>query len=867
MKFIQVINNSIFQRQKLLYAISITIIIILHKPIELLLSNTSVKYSLCYVDSVWYNDIIFGLVIIATVVFVLKRFRLYNPSKNILILLIIITFIYCIYRFFYFVWNFTPFSFSSIIKYTDVLIFITVSNLFLLIQGKVTEKRNGENSFFDDEPLGKTKVDELGYTAYAELLASKVSSSHFDKSFAIGINGKWGLGKTSFIDLLKRKLNDDDVIEINFNPWNSNSPKAIIQDFFETIQEAIRPYHSSLSRLLISYSNKLVSLNDNTVTQTIQTSVTALTGLAGFESLNSLFEDINGALSKIDKKIIVYIDDLDRLDKDEIVEVIRLIRNTANFHNTFFIVAYDRNYVVNALKNHNPYKQEQFLEKIFQIEISLPYFKKDVFRYKLAEKLKQKFPNGFHRIIDEEIIGSPSFVPVFLNEWLESMRDVTRLANALILNLSKLKGEVVFNDFLRLELLRVKYPSVYELLFKKTDSYFEAFGDSEKKHHYQLKKIEKQEKESLKDTIFKNCNTNLELYLYRNYIEISVPINDIDKIINFISGIFEGGLSFSFYSRSHLSVIYPSKFNRYFAYNLLEGSLSEIEFSNARTLSQNDFNTKISEWVLANLEFELKSRFSEIKTFDNTEDFEKIIQAIFHLANQKKLNSNIFSSNLVGYDSKDLYDKLNNYDNKLATSYYGGLEGSAKLKAFVKSLFLKAKSPYSFEAGLIRYANMEFSDTFPLTKDELKEIVIDYFKKYCSTVDKLDNNIWSLFHNSKQTNWVTTGGNSYHKEEMMPNETKSIIKEFVLNKDLNGFLLALIDPEPFDQRKFSISNFALALFDDWESFKQILEEQSEEKWIYLREFKKLLSEYESKNYSQYVDFKFDKIPIEEKISK
>src|SRR5690606_16329262 len=136
-------------------------------------------------------------------------------------------------------------------------------------------------------------------------------------------------------------------------------------------------------------------------------------------------------------------------DNEEIVEVIRLIRNNANFYNTFFIVAYDRNYVVNALKNHNQYRQEQFLEKIFQIEITLPYFKSDILRYKLAEKLKQKFPQDFHSTIDEEVIGSPSIVPVFLNEWLGSMRDVTRLANALVLNLSKLNGEVVFNDFLR----------------------------------------------------------------------------------------------------------------------------------------------------------------------------------------------------------------------------------------------------------------------------------------------------------------------------------------------------------------------------------------------------------------------------------
>lgn len=693
MKLVEQIDNMIFQRRKVLFALTVTLFIIFHKPIELLLTSTFVNYAFSYVESTWYNDFIFGFATIVTAIFIIYRFKRYNPSKNILIVLSAVTFIYCIYRFFYSVWDFTPFSFTSNIKYADILILIAITNLLLLIQDKVVDNINGENSFFDDEPIGKTKNDELGYTAYAELLASKISSSHFDKSFAIGINGKWGLGKTSFIDLLKRKINDSNVIEINFNPWNSNSPKAIIQDFFETVQEAIRPYHSSLSRLLVSYSNKLVSLNDNTVTQTIQTSVAALTG---FDSLNSLFQDINNALSKIDKKIIVYIDDLDRLDKDEIVEVLRLIRNTANFYNTFFIVAYDRNYVVNALKTHNPYKQEQFLEKIFQIEVSLPYFKKDVFRYKLAEKLKQKFPSGFHKTIDEEIIGSPSIVPVFLNEWLESMRDVTRLANALVLNLSKLRGEVVFNDFLRLELLRVKYPSVYELLFKNTDTFLEAFGNSGKEYRYQLRNIDKQEKESLKDSIYKNCDTNIELYLYRNHIELSVPITDIDKIINFISGIFEGGLSFSFYSRSHLSVIYPSKFNRYFAYNLLEGSLSEIEFSNARTLSLKDFKSKISEWVLANLESELKNRFSEIKSFDNREDFEKIIRAIFHLANQKTLNPNMYSGSLVGYDGKDLYNKLNNYDNKLATRYYGEQDGAEKLKEFVKKNIFRSKDPLFF---------------------------------------------------------------------------------------------------------------------------------------------------------------------------
>lgn len=864
MKYIKQLNNFIFEKQKILIFLSVIIFIILHKPIEILLEKTIVKYAFAYAESVWYNDIIFLLAALLAIVFVIGRFKSYNPSSRLAATLLAITAVYAGYRFFIPRWNFTAFSFYSQLKYADLVIFISLSNLLLLIPNKKKEKTNGSNSFFDDEPIGKLKDDELGYTSYAELLAQKISLSNFNKSFAIGINGKWGLGKTSFIDILKRKLNGSEIIEINFNAWNSNSPKAIIQDFFESAQESIRPHHSALSRLLISYSAKLVSLNDNTLTQSIQTSVTALTGI---ESLNSLFNDINSALLKIDKKLIVYIDDLDRLDKEEIVEVIRLIRNTANFHNTFFVVAYDRNYVVNALKSHNPYRQEQFLEKIFQLEISLPYFNKDIFRHKLAEKLKDKLPPGFHETIDEELVSSLSFSPPYLDQWLENMRDVTRVANTLVLNLSKLKGEVVFSDFLKLELLRVKYPAVYDLIFNRTDSFLELSEKSGKAYQYKLKEVDKGSKDALHDIKLKNCKTALELHLVLNYIELSVPANDIGKIINLLDGIFPSGLSFTFYSRSHLSVKYPSKFNRYSAYGLLQGSLSEVEFSKARALSQSEFNAKISGWVSENLVTELKNRFSEIRDFDSREDFEKIIRAIFHLANQHALTPNKSSTYIVGYDGKDLASKLHNYENSLAKKYYGETGGHLELKEFVRSLFLKAESPYTFEGSFIRYANSEFSENLPLLKSELSEIVIGYFKNYCLTAQKLDDNIWNLFYDTLQVNWISTGGNAYQKQKVMVDEAKEIMRAFILEKDFDGFLLESIHLEHFDQKLYMVSKTAEELFDGWTGFKQALEGKNKKKWIYLSEFKKFLSVYESKNFSEYVDFKFEKIPIHTKVRK
>lgn len=659
--------------------------------------------------------------------------------------------------------------------------------------------------------------------------------------------------------MIKRSLKGNEYIEINYNPWNSDNPKAIINDFFDTVQEVLRPYHSSLSRLILKYSNKLLEINDNNFTKSIKS---ILTLIRGEESINSLYSEINEAIKGINKKIIVYIDDLDRLDKDEIIEVIRLIRNTANFHNTFFVVAYDRDYVVSAIKQHNLYKEEVFLEKIFQIEITLPYFNKDKLRILLANKLKEKLPNTLHSTIENDIIGSPSSSPAFLNEWLESIRDVTRLANSIILNYSKLSGEVLFIDFLRIELLRLKYPAAYELIYKKKD----VFLDNSSRYvnnndRYHLRKI-KNDEEVLKDDE-KSIETHFKLYIHRNHTELSIPKRDIDKIISLVDGIFYSGYSYRLSSKSHLSIVYPGKFHRYFAYSLPDNNLSEIEFSTFLSKGQSELNSKITDWVNSGLADELKDRFAEIKIFKNKDDFEKIIKSIFYLAKQYTKNHSFWYGYLVGYDGDDLYKKLDNYDNKLV-SLYKNIE---ELKLFIKDIFTTASSPYIFEADFIRFINSNLLEHFPLDKEELSEITFDYFKNYCEENNELDNNVWHLYHCCKQTEKDPIDSSSYRKKDIIPEKTKLLMKDFLINKDLDSFIKTIIDIEPFDKKRFSISNFILEIYDDWDSFEEEILKIKNENSLYLNEFRTFVKSISAINYKHYIEFNFEVIPIQDIINK
>lgn len=846
------LSELILKKKFLFFFLLIAIFLLLHIPIENLLSVTVVHYLLQFIHSAWDNDLLFCSLLFIYAVFVFKNRKNYYPSAQLAIFSLIASLIYLRYRIHGKPWTFTSFNFNPFFKYTDLIFALAAGNVLLWSKSFNPQQKNKASVFLEDESLGTHKADEFGYAPYAKNLANNIQDSHFSKAFAIGINGKWGSGKTSFIDLVKRELqkNHNDSIHIDFNPWNSNSAKGLIYDFFDSIQEKIRPYHGNLARLLRTYAQKLVDLNSNTITQSIHASVFALTG---FESIDTLFNEINTTLQKIDKKIIVYIDDVDRLDKNEIIEVIRLIRNTANFYNAVFIVAYDRNYIVTALEKHTAYNKEQFLEKIFQVEITLPYFNNDILRQKLCDQLCQHFSVHHHQIFKEAIIGSKEGTPRYINEWLHTMRDVTRLTNALILNLHNLIEEIDFRDFLRLEILRINFPAVYELLFKDSQKFLHATQSSGQIQQFTIRQFIKDEQKEERERW--NAKTPFELDLKKNHKSLSVPEHAISDITSLVSDIFTIKYSYTWQPRTALSVVYPSKFGRYFAYNLLKGNLSEVAFSKARSTGLVQFKLKITEWLNEELNADLAEKFEQISSFDNQEDFEKIIQAIFHFANHPIENRHPWYGYILGFDGKNLMNKLDNHENRVANAYYGG--ENEKLYDFVRSLFTSARPPFLFESRFLRDVNSEFTHSFALPKNETLQIPINYLKIYTQNINDFDDHVFPLYHCCKYKNFESSGISTYTSTEIIPEAAKQIMRNFVLQKSFDSFLARMIEVEPITRKRFAVSRLVPEIFDNWPNFKKILHDQEDKDHKNLKEFLQFFDESQNQNFANFIEFHFE----------
>ena len=79
-----------------------------------------------------------------------------------------------------------------------------------------------------------------------------ITDEDFRTPFCIGIFGKWGSGKTSFMHLLEKKLLCGNTprfaIPVWFNPWRYEREEHLIIPFLKTIERGIRKFEEEYTK-------------------------------------------------------------------------------------------------------------------------------------------------------------------------------------------------------------------------------------------------------------------------------------------------------------------------------------------------------------------------------------------------------------------------------------------------------------------------------------------------------------------------------------------------------------------------------------------------------------------------------------------
>ncbi|MBX7227958.1 MAG: KAP family NTPase [Chitinophagales bacterium] len=730
-------------------------------------------------------------------------------------------------------------------KYFDVIAFYLILPVIAYIKSSVTNNTLPDidgKGFLVDEPIGVDGEDELQRGKVAKEIADRIKNTRNNTSVAIGINGKWGSGKTSFLNLIRREINNETSIIVDFNPWLSKSPDLLINDFFETLSQKLTQYDSSIGHKLNSYAQKLTEIDSNSVTKTLRTTIDYFFPQ---KTVTRQKDAINTIIKSTGKQVIILIDDLDRLDKKEVIETIRLIRNTANFQNTFFIVAYDREYVIKALSGITDHSPEFYLEKIFQIELSIPAYEKTILVHKLykglndSKELSEPVLNEIERILFKKDRGSGTLV----ENYLLNIRDVSRFINSFTLSLKMLNGEVKIADLINIECIRLKYPSVYNLL--QTD-YDEIFTD--------LTNDKKTKTEYIRLDSFTTTDNKAVYYLQKileeKYFELGIPKSEITSIVKNIDFIFsEAFLSNSENENSHLLIRNPKAFDRYFAIRLLKNDLSNIEFNAYRLKPIKEFKAQITKWSSSGLSYEVGLRLESVKKYITAEDFEKIIECIFYLSNlpdSRYGNPNRWLLGTIVYDRERIINGLYNSNAK-------------KYEESISRILLKTDPEYLSENNFRTHLLNDNLDTL-IPKEILQEANIESLNKYLAQVDGFTNFNWRYWHNCSINSPVPQSNGSYIFERQYPESANQLMRNFIV-RSFDTFIIAIIDhADPELKNVYKISNIINTLYGNYANFETTVIQLSEEKVKYLVEFKTFLKKYAENKFNP-TEFEFETIPV------
>ena len=91
-----------------------------------------------------------------------------------------------------------------------------------------------------DNPIPNKEKDSLHRYPLAKRIAEMINNFKDNDSLVIGVEGEWGSGKTSFINLILEDLRATNALLITFNPWNFSDQNELIKDFFDSTIDALQ---------------------------------------------------------------------------------------------------------------------------------------------------------------------------------------------------------------------------------------------------------------------------------------------------------------------------------------------------------------------------------------------------------------------------------------------------------------------------------------------------------------------------------------------------------------------------------------------------------------------------------------------------
>ena len=282
----------------------------------------------------------------------------------------------------------------------------------------------------------------------------------------ISIQGTWGTGKTSVMNMIEKKLSNEteNYQCVSFNTWEFSQfnmegdlPLVMIQSLIESLSGKNKSLSDTIGNVVNSiasiaagyFSGGVVKINIKelfekgylqqirTLKNEFQILINKKAGLVDPDfKLGKNAEKDNTALNAQsgNKRIIFFIDDLDRLDPEKAVELLEVLKNFLDCRNCVFILAIDYDVVwrgVAAKYGHvigdDPKdirkKGKDFFDKIIQVPFKMPVASYQVGNYidnclkEINVSVSNTDIDTYHELVKCSVVTNPRNLKRIINSF------------------------------------------------------------------------------------------------------------------------------------------------------------------------------------------------------------------------------------------------------------------------------------------------------------------------------------------------------------------------------------------------------------------------------------------------------------------
>jgi len=401
------------------------------------------------------------------------------------------------------------------------------------------------SSYHNDRPVTGSldSPDRLNREKFAAHLADIIILESSDECLTVSLEGEWGYGKTSVVNLIKKSTlsQKNKPIIIEYNPWLAGKAEALIQDFLVQFSSQLsipdRPKEGlKAAKELLAYSSLFNAMKfipgvepwASTVQGVFKVIGGATKKISKLKELDliSRKKKVTKILRSLNQSIIVVIDDIDRLTPDEAFQVIRLVKAVADFPGTSFLLCFDPEYLISALEKHGIKKPDQYVDKVVQLRVPLP-----LITHRDMQKLSDiELTNLSDKDLTHHFEKDQERLSLLYHQHIKYLvrtpRELKRIFNNLRLILTQTDGMVSFTDLYCLSVISIKAQHIYQSL-KDTPEMYIGRSFDEGYSYESAEDVVKKHKNNL-DNVLNRCPVKDQRYLRGLLNELFPLLSDSD---------------------------------------------------------------------------------------------------------------------------------------------------------------------------------------------------------------------------------------------------------------------------------------------------------------------------------------------------